>query len=477
MSSSTPAFRFIDLFAGIGGFHHALSSPDFGGECVLAADIDEACRAVYRHTFPNMPTESIVGDIRALTLDEEGNDRKVRELARLIPDHDVLCAGFPCQPFSKSGAQQGVLDSTRGTLFFDIVKIAQAKKPKFLLLENVRNLAGPRHVGTWKTIVESLRELGYRVSDQPVVFSPHLLPPKLNGRPQSRDRVFILATYVGKRADRTQDPLVERAPLGGWDPTQWNIEDFLLEDKKIANLSDYALRDDEVAWLDAWQAFIQGIPTDDLPGFPIWVDAFTAKPIIPTGTPDWKADFLRKNSEFYVKHRTFIRSWLRKSWIKGKGYRVADFPASRRKFEWQARAAQPKQADRDLWQLTIHMRPSGIRVKPATYLPALVAITQTSIVGSRRRRITPVEAARLQGIPDVVFQTAGVDDKVAYKQVGNGVNVGVVQFVASQLFDSAGVTWGAKTAAAVRTEQKAAAALSQDQLDAVLNDDEDEDAA
>lgn len=476
MSSSTPAFRFIDLFAGIGGFHHALSAPEFGGECVLAADIDEACRAVYGHSFPSTPADRIVGDIRALTLDDNGDDRKVRELARLIPDHDVLCAGFPCQPFSKSGAQQGVLDSTRGTLFFDIVKIAQAKKPKFLLLENVRNLAGPRHADTWKTIVDSLRALGYRVSDQPVVFSPHFLPPTLNGRPQSRDRVFILATFVGKKAKLTQDPLVARAPLGNWDPNQWNVEDFLLDDKDINNLSDYALRDDEIAWLDAWQAFIQGIPSDDLPGFPIWVDAFTARPVIPAGTPDWKADFLRKNSEFYLKHRKFIRAWLRKSWIQGKAYRVADFPASRRKFEWQARAAQPKHADRDLWKLTIHMRPSGIRVKPATYLPALVAITQTSIIGSRRRRITPVEAARLQGIPDVVFQTAGVDDKVAYKQVGNGVNVGVVQYVASQLFASAGVAWGAQVAKAVSDVQAATVELTEAEL-AELLDDEDEDAA
>jgi len=83
-------------------------------------------------------------------------------------------------------------------------------------------------------------------------------------------------------------------------------------------------------------------------------------------------------------------------------------------------------------------------VKPATYLPALVAITQTSVIGSRRRRITPVEAGRLQGLPDHVFPTAGVDDSTAYKQAGNGVNVGVVKFVAAHLFASAGVTWGAE---------------------------------
>ena len=451
MRTSRPTFRFIDLFAGVGGFHHALSAPEFGGQCVLASDIDASCREVYGATWPEMPREAINGDIRAFTLNEDGSDRSLEDLGSLIPDHDVLCAGFPCQPFSKSGAQKGVMDSTRGTLFFDIVKIVQAKQPRFLLLENVRNLAGPRHHETWATIVQTLRELGYRVSGEPVVFSPHFLPKALGGRPQSRDRVFILATRVDADAQLEQDPLVRRGPVGDWTPHRWDIEDWLLDDKEIENLDAYRLREEEIAWLDAWQQFVQGIPADDLPGFPIWVDAFTDRPQIDADTPAWKADFLRKNSAFYLQHRTFIRSWLRKSWIQGKGYRVADFPASRRKFEWQARLAQPKAVDRDLWKLTIHFRPSGIRVKPATYLPALVAITQTSVIGSRRRRITPVEAGRLQGLPDTVFTDAGVDDATAYKQAGNGVNVGVVQFVAAHLFASAGVPWGNQIVEATRS--------------------------
>lgn len=472
MTRAKPAFRFIDLFAGIGGFHHALSAPEFGGECVLAVDIDDACREVYASTWPKMPRKQICGDIRTITMNDDGSDRSVAEIHQLVPDHDVLCAGFPCQPFSKSGAQLGILDSTRGTLFFDILKIVQAKQPKFLLLENVRNLAGPRHTDTWATIVKSLRELHYRVADQPVVFSPHFLPPELGGRPQSRDRVFILATRVDAAEDKTQDPLTRRGTVGDWHPTRWDIEDFLLDDSEIPNLDAYQLRAEEVAWLDAWQAFVQGIEEDELPGFPIWVDEFRSRPTIKADTPDWKADFLRKNSAFYVKHRAFINEWLKRSWMDGQEYRVADFPASRRKFEWQARLAQPMRADRDLWKLTIHFRPSGVRVKPATYLPALVAITQTSVIGSRRRRITPVEAGRLQGLPDFVFPRAGVDDATAYKQAGNGVNVGVVQFVAAQLFASAGVPWGRTLHDRIR------AALAADGVSATTDDAyEEEDAA
>ena len=439
---STPNFHFVDLFSGIGGFHHALAAPEFGGQCVMACDIDEKCRDVYRSTWPAMPEQWIKDDIRALTRSEDGTDRPLDVLDELIPDHDVLCAGFPCQPFSKSGAQMGTLDATRGTLFFDIARIVQAKNPRFLILENVRNLAGPRHTQTWDTIVTTLRQLGYLVSGEPLVLSPHLIPHDLGGRPQSRDRVFILAQR--RDDDSTGNVLLDvpRVPVPNWNPSLWNIDDWLVDDDAIDNLEAYALRPEETAWLEAWQAFIQGIPSEDLPGFPIWVDAFTEKPKVEASTPAWKADFLRKNSHFYMQNRRFIRSWLRKSWIPGEGYRVADFPASRRKFEWQARSAQPSRSDRDLWKLTIHLRPSGIRVKPATYLPALVAITQTSIIGSRRRRITPIEAARLQGIPDDVFENSDVEDAVAYRQVGNGVNVGVVQYAAAHLFAAGGVDWG-----------------------------------
>lgn len=455
---SDAPFRFIDLFAGVGGFHHALSAPGFGGECVLACDIDDRCREVYATTWPQMQQRgAIVENIRDLTRLPDGSDRPLDQVREMVPDHEVLCAGFPCQPFSKSGSQLGVTDQTRGTLFFDILRIIDAKRPQFLILENVRNLAGPRHQDTWRVIIASLRSRGYRVASEPVVFSPHLLHPDLGGRPQSRDRVFILATRVLDEDDDVTDdaararlleepPLVERVATPFWDPAKWDIHDYLDDDASIANLADYQLRDEERYWIRAWQAFVQGMPGDDLPGFPIWVDDFK-RTKVPTGTEPWKADFYRKNMRLYQDsaNKAFIDDWLKTNWADPgqPPYRVGDFPASRRKFEWQARSAQPKRTDRDLTKLTLHLRPSGLRVKPATYLPALVAITQTSIVGSRMRRITPVEAARLQGLPDSVYRNAAVPDAVAYKQVGNGVNVGVVQHVARALFSASQVGWGA----------------------------------
>lgn len=437
-------FTFIDLFAGVGGFHHALS--DLGGTCALAVELDTEARQVYRASFPEMAESAIVDDIRRLTRKAphpEADDLSPEQIRALVPAHDVLCAGFPCQPFSKSGFQHGVRDKTRGTLFFDVMSIVLARQPELVMLENVRNLAGPRHADTWWTIVESLREAGYRVAQEPVVMSPHLLAPEVGGAPQVRDRVFVLARRLPPGAPeeaRTGEPLVTRTASPGWDPDRWSVKRVL--DRKV-DLDSYGVRDVERTWLEAWQAFVQGIEVDVLPGFPIWVDAFTTVPHLDDDMPDWKKDFLRKNSRFYNDHREFIDDWLQRRWGPLQ-QRVADFPPSRRKFEWQARKAQPTRTSRDLEALVAHLRPSGIRVKPPTYLPALVAITQTSIIGPKVtgttwRRLSPREAARLQAIPFEGFKRAGVSDKAIYKQLGNAVNVGVVRHLAEVLFDDAQV--------------------------------------
>lgn len=435
-----PKFNFVDLFAGIGGFHHALEA--LGGNCVLASDLDENCRKVYRATWPEHPDSALIGDVRTLTQNDDGSDKTLKEISALVPDHDVLCGGFPCQPFSKSGMQKGILDQTRGTLFFDIMEIAKAKQPRYIILENVRNLAGPRHAETFKTIIESLRECGYRIASKPVIFSPHLLSPELGGSPQHRERVFLLAEKVGVTAkDKDLDLGIKNEPTLGWHPSLWRLEDFLQNDNEIENIEKYRLNREDEAAMKAWNAFVKGIPDDALPGFPIWVDAFKARPTYPAEAPEWKRDFIKKNSDFYKKHRNFIDDWLQKSWIPGLDFRVQDFIASRRKFEWQARNVQPTAKSRDIWKLAIQFRPSGVRVKALTYLPTLVAITQTSFIGPRRRFLTPIEAGRIQGFPDHVFPNANVDNKYAYKQAGNAVHVGVVKHMAKTLFDVTKAPW------------------------------------
>jgi DNA (cytosine-5)-methyltransferase 1 len=259
--------------------------------------------------------------------------------------------------------------------------------------------------------------------------------------------VFVLARRVrpgGPEELRRGEPLATRTASSGWDPDRWDVRDLLDAD---VDLGVYGIRESERTWLEAWQAFVQELPDDTLPGFPIWVDAFRPRPTIPDGTPAWKADFLRKNSDLYLRHRRLLDRWQRTRWGTER-LRVADFPTSRRKLEWQARKAQPAARDRDLEGLVAHLRPSGIRVKPPTYLPALVAITQTSVLGpsvtgTDWRRLTPQEAARLQGIPSEGFVRAGTSDRAAYKQLGNAVNAGVVRHLAGLLFDDGGAPWRA----------------------------------
>lgn len=397
------SFRFVDLFAGIGGFHAALSAA--GGRCVYACEIDEYAAKVYERNWGLNP----LGDI---TLD--ANDTVMK-----VPPHDVLAAGFPCQPFSKSGAQRG-MDETRGTLYWNILRIIQERKPSIVLLENVRNLAGPRHLHEWQVIIETLRAEGYCVSDTPAIFSPHLLPPERGGRPQVRERVFITATYVGADALRmSPDPVANNRQVNGWDPSSWNLESDLPLDADHY-VEGCALTRSERLWIDAWNDFVELMWEERhgrrLPGFPLWADAWVdARTLrVPIGTPAWKADFLRKNAEFYTQHQKAIDNWTSK-W----NVYTDKFPPSRRKLEWQA------QDTKNLWSTIMHLRPSGIRAKAPTYVPALVAITQTTIVGARERRLSPREAARLQSLPEW-FDFGDQKPAITYRQLGNGVSIAAV---------------------------------------------------
>ena len=411
------AFTYADLFAGIGGFHAMLDHA--GGRCVYVSEIDREARETYQRNWvdplPVAQRPIVNTDITMATPDEGAID---------VPAHDVLAAGFPCQPFSKSGYQRG-MEEARGTLFWNIARILEERTPAVVLLENVRNIAGPRHAHEWDVIVKTLRSIGYRVSSTPSVFSPHFLPPSLGGTPQVRERVFIVGTYVGpgREAQREVPPTVVRGPVDGWNVHDWDVEWILDPDSQVENIERYRLTSDETAWVEVWDDLVQRMWSARgvrLPGFPLWADAWIPEraldPLELEALPRWKSEILVKNARFYDDHREVILDWRRAN------RRFTSFPESRRKLEWQA------QDTATLWDTVMHFRPSGIRAKAPSYLPALVAITQTSVIGSRRRRLTPHEAARLQGLPRS-FSFAGQRDQASYKQVGNGVAVGAAWHV------------------------------------------------
>ena len=169
-----PKFKFIDLFAGIGGFRLAFQS--LGGKCVFTSEWDEQAKKTYRTNFGEIP----FGDITK------------EETKKFIPDDfDVLCAGFPCQAFSIAG-KRGGFEDTRGTLFFDVAEIIRRKRPKAFFLENVKGLVNHDKGRTLSTILNTLREdLGYFVPN------PKVMNAKDFGVPQNRERIFI----VGFRED------------------------------------------------------------------------------------------------------------------------------------------------------------------------------------------------------------------------------------------------------------------------------------
>lgn len=386
-------FKFIDLFCGIGGFHQAMAS--FGGECVFASDIDKHCQQTYFDNYGIMP----VGDIT-----------KVKE--EDIKPFNVLCAGFPCQAFSHAGKQLGFNDPTRGTLFFDIIRIAKYHQPEYMLLENVKNLAMHDNGHTWEVIYNTIQEAGYNVLKEPVIFSPHYV-----GIPQHRERVYIMCV----RKDIGEVPPFTFAKE---QMIPCSIDSILQEDSEIPNIEEYRISPDMENLIDLWNEFIQNIQVERLPGFPVWSDRLCD--LDPNEDlsqyPAWKKNLILKNNELYLNNREFIDAWLKKA------SQNPLFFGAKAKLEWQA--GQTKHPD--IWNQIFQLRPSGIRVKVNSYFPALVAIVQTSIIGSRRRFLTPRECARMQSFSDSF--KINPDDHIAYKQFGNSVNIEVVKLFVKYLF-------------------------------------------
>ena len=325
-------FKFIDLFAGIGGFHQAMAQ--LNGECVFAAEISPETAQTYKNNYGL----DACFDITKVNPDD-------------IPEHDVLCAGFPCQSFSKAGDRKGFQDA-RGVLFFDIVRILQYHNyryggPKFVILENVRNLISHDRGNTWKRIRHELDNLGYNVIENPMIVSPHYL-----GVPQLRERAVIVAVrkeYFNKTIELDL-PKVARNTC--------SIESVLMRSSNHEyKLQSFTISTYEEKVLKLWDDFIKGINRKII-GFPIWSDVFFTD-VDMTGYPEWKKDFIRKNKELYAENKEFIDKWYAANnqlkWVK----------KTHRKFEWQVNGAI-----QSVYEGVIQFRPSGVRVKLPTEFPA-----------------------------------------------------------------------------------------------------------
>lgn len=418
--------KFIDLFAGLGGFHKSLH--ELGHECVFVSEIDPVLARLYEDNWKIKPH----GDIRKLIKDD----------ISVVPPHNILCAGFPCQPFSKAGKQMGREDKVRGTLFDDIIKILEYRKPDYFILENVPFLANHNNEATWKLMRSRLENLGYEVDHEN--YSPHEF-----GIPQHRVRIFIVGAKRGLKHFSFEKINAQMNP-----PVK--LEDFLEENPAEVKLVSKANSE----CLDIWQGLINSIPKKvSMPGFPIWAmefgatypydrippDRLTSKQLsrykgnfgislkgmtkaqqmenLPSYArtsrkfPMWKQKWILQNRKFYKDNKQHIDKYVRK---------LAKLNSqSWQKLEWNV-----GQSERVIRNYILQFRASGIRVKKANVFPSLVLpSTQIPIIGWKNRYITKNEGLKLQSLDGIRLPPNGS----AFSALGNAVNSKIVKVIAKEL--------------------------------------------
>ncbi|MDG0889248.1 DNA (cytosine-5-)-methyltransferase [Paracholeplasma manati] len=431
------SFTFVDLFAGIGGFHQALSS--LGGICVSASEINKEAIIVYKNNFPET---TIIGDIT----------KNWEEL----PKFDVLAGGFPCQPFSKAGNQQGFEDETSGNLFYTLVDILKAHPEcKFIILENVKNLADKSE--NWEVIRTELKQLNFYITEDPLILSPTQF-----GIPQLRERVYILGIRKDVRdGEKLKNGFIHMADLGDFNnlgksknTCNRGLAHSILE-MNYPKECELSIQEHKV--LNAWLEF-KYITKFEKAGVPIWLDFFgynltddefynksfhhttkdqNGKQIKTTAKisemPKWKKHFIEKNRDFYIRHKDVLDIWVEK-------HDMISLPLIYKKFEWNCGEYDDII---DYSQTIIQFRQSGIRVKVDNYFPTLVAINNTPIIFDNNnkvlRKISPREAANLQSFKkDFILPS---NFSTIYKQLGNAVNVQIVERVFEKLCGFAVLNW------------------------------------
>lgn len=418
--------RFIDLFAGLGGFHLALEG--LGHECVFACEINEPLAKLYKENY-GIKVEK---DIRKIKVED-------------IPKFDILCAGFPCQPFSKAGKQVGMTDAERGILFDEIVRIIDHHRPKYFILENVPFIRKHDNETTWNYMVDKLKnKLKYHIDHKE--YSPHEF-----GIPQHRRRIFI----VGSKFQLKHFSFPEPKPT-------FQIVDvhrYISQNPKNTR----QIGDDKKHCLKLWQEFLDSVPPETkIPGFPIWAMEFGAtypyqyrfpyqmtqqqlahykgnfgkslaeKSLeeqfadlpsyarVKNDFPDWKISYIKKNREFYKTNKQYIQKVIDK---------IAKYSLqSWQKLEWNV-----QEGERNIFKYILQFRASGIRVKKTDFFPSLVCTnTQTPIIGWEQRYITKEEGAALQSLDYDKIKLPS-NDNAAFRALGNAVNAHIVSLIAKEL--------------------------------------------
>lgn len=444
------------MFAGLGGFHLALSR--LGHECVFASEIKPKLQKLYRQNFPGVRIE---GDITKVAAED-------------IPEHEILCGGFPCQPFSFSGKKQGFEDEQgRGNLFDEICRVLAYHHPKYIFLENVSALPGHDGGRTWSIIRQKLKALGYDIDGR--VFSPHEF-----GVPQHRPRFYIvgmLRDADGRSGMRRfhfpqpddklvcdvrtlVDPLdndclqpVRRAlhpVFDAWQEFVYNVtaRDGYMPSHCIFTMefgADYEFEDTPPAFQTVERlrgrrgAYGKLLEGDTMEQLLENVPFYMQKTKYEDTYPEFKKVLIRQNRALYERHKDWIDPWLKK---------IMKYPRTQRMLEWSTNQ------DWDFRNHVIQLRPSGIRIRSLNYVPTITLCTTSTpilpwvgyppngAVDKKGRPYTPddfrwgryishSEAAKLQSMQDLEY--TGLSRLQKFQALGNAVNVDVVEMIAKRL--------------------------------------------
>ncbi len=418
--------KFIDLFAGLGGFHLALSK--LGHECVFACEIENYLRDHYKKNFNIFPD----GDISKID-------------PKIIPKHEILCAGFPCQPFSKAGFLNGFNHKIAGKMFFHLFRIIKYHKPKYLFLENVPTLLSHNEGKTWNFMKNQISKLKYEVDYK-------VLSPVDYNIPQTRDRLYIVA-----KQNNLEDfiwPKKIRKKI--------DLKKFLISNPKKERKLTKLKKD----VLEFWKFFLKKIPKENYLPNPLWTMEFGATYPYENTTPFsakistlrkskgsfgenlsnypkkeifehipkyarhkvkkfplWKINMIRKSRKFYNENKY----WVDKIIPKIKNLKFESY----QKLEWNCRGEEY-----NLRKKIVSFRASGLRIRRNTNSPTLISscTSQVPYLPWKKRYLSHEESLKIQGFYGIKSYPSA--DDLFTMTIGNAVNVGVISKIAKQLLNS-----------------------------------------
>jgi len=433
--------KFIDLFAGLGGFHLALSR--LGHKCVFACEINQNLNSLYKKNFPKTPIEFDITEVDT----------------KKVPKYEILCAGFPCQPFSKAGNQTGFNHKVAGQMFEEIMRFVSDHKPEYIILENVPHLITHNKGLTWDYMHSRIEAEGYFIEHD-------IISPVDFNIPQTRERVFILCTRNENQIKWPVKPLKKN----------FSLKDIFVKKPRLERTITKEKNDIILMWED----FLKRIPPDVSLITPLWTLEFGATYPFEDRTPyslnlkdlkkfkgsrgidlskfnkneiinhlppyaqytsnknedrlkkiqfpSWKKNFIRKSREFYKQNKDWIDPWIKK--YKNHSNSMLNLP-THLKFEWNCKGERYTLMDK-----VLSFRPSGLRVKRLNAAPTLVNLTSsaTPYIPSLKRYMSAEECLKIQGLHELINDNLP-DSMEINRAIGNAVNADVIEKIAEVFLD------------------------------------------